>query len=115
MGGAYSSHDEHPCLQLQLLEVFESQARPHGPHQPAWLGTGEASCNDVGRNSSRDDSEDRRPAAGETGVDRAGRQQPIAQRKKLLTSLSQHVFEAISQSQRPVWSDGPTTQKSRES
>lgn len=90
----------HPCLQLKLADHGELHRRGSRTDEEESLVTDEGRHNSAERDPCRYDPEDRRSAAGQSGVLESACTQPPTQRRERAASISENVFERIAQTYR---------------
>ena len=87
----------HPCLQLKLADHGELHRRGSRTDEEESLVTNEGRHDSAERDPRRYDPEDRRSAAGQSGVFESACAQPPTQRRERAASISENVFERIAQ------------------
>ena len=87
----------HPCLQLKLADHGELHRRGSRTDEEESLVTNEGRHDSAEREPRRYDPEDRRSAAGQSGVFESACAQPPTQRRERAASISENVFERVPQ------------------
>jgi len=83
----------HPCLQLKLADHGELHRRGFRSNEEESLFTNEGLCDSAERNPRRHDPEDRRSAAGQSGLFEATGAQSPTQRCERVASIFENFFE----------------------
>ena len=90
----------HPCLQLKLADHGELHRRGSRSDEEESLVTNEGRHDSAERDPRGYHPEDRRSAAGQSGLfESAGAQSPT-QRRERAASISENAFECVAQTQR---------------